>query len=73
MNRPSIGSTSKKIAFLDGQFAKALTPLSPKGTIAIFFLYIEIYMLLNPANSDMENGFKKDSKMSPEKNHNRGN
>ena len=28
-----------------------------------------IYMFLKPANSDMENGFKKNSKMSPEKIH----
>ena len=30
-------------------------------------LYIDIYMFLKPANSDTENGIKKDQKMSPEK------
>ena len=30
---------------------------------------MDIYMFLRPANSDTVNGFNKNSKMSPEKNH----
>ena len=52
----------EKLAFL------ALTPhplIAVSGTIAIyvsFFLYIDIYMLLKPGNSDIKNGLKKNLK-----------
>ena len=51
----SKGTRQKKLTFLAGHSAKALTP-SPLH-----------YMFLKPANSDMKNGFFKNSKMSPKK------
>ena len=54
----------KKIAFLGEKSAKALTPPFI-GTTAIFhvlFFYMEIYMFLKPANSDMEMALKKNQK-----------
>ena len=61
------GARKKKLAFLAGNSAKALTPLpaSParKRNKAIlckfYFLHMDIYTFLKPANSDMENSFLK--------------
>ena len=61
-----------KLAFLVGHSAMALTLSLPvSGTKAIYaiFFCIDIQMFLEQANSDMENGFLKKSKIFPWKIH----
>ena len=64
------GARKKKLAFL----AEGLDPpplsLAEQGILYRFFssfLCRIIYMIWKPANSDTENGMKKNRKMSPEK------
>ena len=60
---PPKGARQKKTCILSLHSAKALTPTPyqlavQKWFYARFFLHIDIYMFLEPANSEMENALK---------------
>ena len=68
-----LGKPQKKVLFLAGHSAKALTPfpLAVSGTrdfMQVLFIYGQIYVF-EPAKPGTEIGIKKKSKMSPEKIH----
>ena len=62
--QPALREHVKKLAFLAGLSAKALTPPPPlvsgrnKGIYASFFLNININTFLKPAKTNTENGIK---------------